>query len=483
MSEKKYIGFDLGAESGRCFVALLRDGKITLTGVHRFPTHQVRFLNSLHWNAPALADELLAGLQKAGNQFGAHFDGIGVDTWGVDYLLIDKDDRMLGLPYHYRDDRTDQIMDEAFRIVPREAFYQSTGTQFARYNTVFQLLAEKKTKTNLLNTAQTLLFMPDFLTFVLTGKKIAEYTIASTSGLIDPIQRNWNWPLLDALGLPKTIFPAMVEPGTFVSPLAKEIADRCGLGDGIPVFAGAGHDTAAAVASVPGGEYSWAFLSSGTWSLMGVEVDKPIMTLEAMQHNFSNEGGLQGTTRFLKNILGLWPLQECRKYWAQKGTGYSYEQLTRLAQDYGYAHAGIDFDDPRFLKPGDMPNKIIDYLQETKQKTSDEPGFITRVILESLAISYRSTMAELEQLTGKSIPILHAVGGGIQNELLNQMAADAIEREVIAGPVEGTIFGNIGTLAMAAGDVRNLAEWRTVVKNSVQPRTYTPSGRSDYWKH
>ena len=480
MNEKKFIGFDLGAESGRCVVVVIADGKIILNEVHRFKTHNVKLLDGLHWDVLAIFKELITGLQKAKENFGTHFDGICIDTWGVDYVLVDAENRILGFPYHYRDDRTDFIMAEAFNVLSKEELYNNTGIQFAQYNTIFQLLAEKKNKLNLLNVADKMLLMPDFFIFLLTGIKTAEYTIASTTGLIDPILRDWNWKLIDMFGFPRNIFPSIIEPGTFVSKLTKEIAVETGLDKSIPVYASAGHDTASAVASVPAGNNSWAFLSSGTWSIMGIVSNEPIITPEAMNYNFSNEGGIQGTTRFLKNLIGMWPIQECKRYWSQRGNDFSYESLAELALNYGNANAWIDLNDNRFLKPGDMPAKVLSYLDETKQTAIDDVGFIVRVILESLAFNYKTTFEQLEKVSNKKIDVLHAVGGGIQNELLNQMTADAINRKVIAGPIEGTIIGNCGVAAVASGAVNNLYEWRKMISISFAIKEYIPTNEKYY---
>ncbi|MDP3580304.1 MAG: rhamnulokinase family protein [Ignavibacteria bacterium] len=482
MKESKFIGFDLGAESGRCVVTLINDGEIILKEVHRFKTHTVNYFNSLHWDVLAIYNELLTGLQKAKEQFGTSFDGIGIDTWGVDYVLVDSENRILGYPYHYRDDRTDSMMDDAFKIIAKEELYKNTGIKFAQYNTLFQLLAEKKAKLNLLSVADKMLLMPDFFIFLLTGKKIAELTIASTTSLIDPVSRDWNWQLIDLFGFPRNIFPTIVEPGTFVATISKEIANRIKLDERAPVFASAGHDTACAVESIPAVNSSWAFLSSGTWSIMGIVSEKPIITLESLNYNFSNEGGVQGTTRFLKNIIGLWPLQECKRFWSQRGIDNSYEQLVELAFNFGSANAWIDLNDNRFLKPGDMPLKVVSYLKETNQNFKNDVGFIVRVILESLAFTYKFSIDQLEKVSDKKIDVLHAVGGGIQNELLNQLTADAIGRKVIAGPIEGTTIGNIGMIAVASGAVKNLAEWRSISSRSFPVKEYLPCNE-DYFKN
>jgi len=473
-TEMKFIGFDLGAESGRCVVALLNEENVVLHEVHRFSTHNVRYQNGFHWDVLAIYQELIEGLRKAKKEFGRNYDGIGIDTWGVDYALIDSDERLLGYPYHYRDDRTDTIMEEAFKVVPQEVIYKQVGIQFAQFNTLFQLLAEKKTKLNLLKYADKMLLMPDLLNFFLTGKRKAEYTIASTTSLIDPTTRDWHWGLLSSFNIPTQIFPEVVEPGTFLGPLLESISLKLGLDLNIPVFASAGHDTASAVVSVPAKGNSWAFLSSGTWSLMGVETDKPILTQDAMRYNFTNEGGVENTTRFLKNIIGLWPIQECKRYWSEQGKELTYQQLADLAQEENSVNAWVDLNDSKFLKAGEMPNKVLKYLKETDQHYKDNVGFIIRVILESLAYSYKVTLKQIEEVTEEKIEILHTVGGGIQNELLSQLTADAIGRPVIAGPIEGTVIGNIGVVAIASGAVKTLSDWRNIVSQSFGTKKYLP---------
>lgn len=473
-NEKGFIGFDLGAESGRCVVATIRDHKIALEEVHRFRTHSIRYENGFHWDILAIHEEIIEGLAKAQKAFGPDFAGIGVDTWGVDYVLVDEEDRVLGYPYHYRDDRTDHIMEEAFKIVPKETIYQKVGVQFAQFNTLFQLLAEKKRKLNLLNVANKMLLMPDYLSFMLSGNKKAEFTIASTTGIADPNTRNWSWELIEEFGLPRNIFPEMVEPGANLGTLLPSIAAKTGLNPALPIIACAGHDTASAVVSVPASDGRWAFLSSGTWSLLGVELKKPILSLQSMKYNFTNEGGVDRTTRFLKNIIGLWPVQECRRRWLEKGNDYTYPQLIAMAKEVAFVGSWVDLSDPRFLKAGEMPEKIISYLLETGQAVRSDVGFLVGVILESLAFSYRTTMREIEDVTGNNIEQLHAVGGGIRNELLAQYTADAIGRPVLAGPIEGTIVGNIGVQAVATGSVSSYQEWRKVVANSFDLKIYRP---------
>jgi rhamnulokinase len=479
----RFIGFDLGAESGRCIVATLAEGRITLEEVHRFPTHNVRYEGGFHWDILAIVREIVEGLTKARKAFGSRFEGIGVDTWGVDYVLTDTEGRVLGYPYHYRDGRTDGIMERAFAVVPKQTQYEAVGIQFMQFNTIFQLFAESERRLNLLTVAGKMLLMSDYLNFVLSGKAVADFSNASTTGLADPRTRDWCWRLIDAFGFPRTIFPPIVEPGTRLGGILPGLAAATGIDPSTPVFASAGHDTASAVVSVPAGAGRWAFLSSGTWSLMGMELNAPALTPKAMSYNFTNEGGIQGTTRFLKNIIGLWPVQECRKSWKENGQEFSYAQLTELAKKEGPANAWVDLSDPRFLKPEEMPGKIMSYLRETRQPAKDTVGFITRVVLESLAYTYRRTLRELEEVVGEKIGTLHAVGGGIQNELLVQFTSDALGIPVLAGPVEGAIVGNIGVQAIASGLVQDLRSWREIVGTSFQPKRYMPEHPSYFDAH
>ena len=335
-AEKRFIGFDLGAESGRCIVATLRDGLLTLDEVHRFTTHNVRYGGGFHWDVLAIVEEIVEGLAKAGKAFGPRFDGIGVDTWGVDYVIVDADGRVLGYPYHYRDSRTDGMMAKAFGIVPKKELYAAAGIQFQQFNTVFQLLAESGRTLNLLDLGGTVLLMPDYLNYILSGARKAEFTIASTTGLADPRTRGWSWDLVDRFGFPRSIFPppcrARDAPG-HSPPLARLcLGDRSRHGS-LRKHRARHRLRRRLCPRFQGG--SWAFLSSGTWSLMGVEIKAPLLTDEAMKCNFTNEGGIRGTTRFLKNIIGLWPVQECRRYWMENGNEFTYARLAELARAEG----------------------------------------------------------------------------------------------------------------------------------------------------
>jgi len=481
--EKSYIAFDLGAESGRCVVGELKQDILELHEIHRFPTHTVTYNRDLYWDILAVFEEMKIGLSRAVQKFGANFDGISVDTWGVDYVLLDRGGRLLGYPHHYRSSRSDGMMEKAFEVVPKEEIYSCTGIQFMQINTLYQLLSEKEQQLNLLDVADHFLLMPDFFHYVLSGRKKAEYTIVSTTQLSDPRSRNWSWELIQRLGLPERIFLEVVEPGTVLGCLLPELAEKTGIQAQTPVIAGASHDTAAAVASVPASQGSWAYLSSGTWSLMGVELESPLINQQSLMRNFTNEGGVLGTTRFLRNIMGFWILQECRRAWEKDGKAYDYSTLVRFASQEQPVEAWVDPNDTRFLQPGDMPEKILSFLKETGQTRKNEIAWITRCILESLAFKYRMTFIELEELTGKPIERLHVVGGGIRNELLCQMTADAINREVVAGPVEGTVVGNIGMQAIATGHLTGIEVLRNVVRKSFDLKSYQPKEPAYWEKH
>jgi rhamnulokinase len=473
MPDKKFISFDIGAESGRCVVASLRNNRILLDEVHRFPTHNIKYVYGFYWDILAIYKEIITGLKNAQKKFGSEFESIGIDTWAVDYVLIDDDGRILGYPYHYRDDRTEFMMEKAFQILPKEKIYEKTGIQFAQFNTLFQLLSEKYRKSNFLNFADKMLLIPDFLNYLLTGQKKSEFTNSSTTNLLDLKTKNWSWELIDAFDFPRKIYPEIVAPGTVLGKILPSIAEQTELSKNVSVTAVASHDTASAVVSVPALNNNWAYLSSGTWSLIGIELKEPVVTSQAMEYNFTNEGGYN-SIRFLKNIVGLWTLQECRRYWQEKSQIYSYPELVSLAIDCGHANAWIDLNDIRFLKAGEMPEKIIKFLNETEQIVKPNVGFITRVILESLAFSYKFAIDEIKIVTGKKIDSLHVVGGGIKNELLMQLTADALNCNVITGPVEGAIVGNIGVQAIASGAIADIHTLRMITADSFQLKKFEP---------
>ena len=476
---KNYVAFDLGAESGRAIVGRLGHKKLTLEDVHRFPNGPVRVLNSLHWDVLRLWSEMKQGLAACAQKTDGDVAGIGVDTWGVDFGLVGRGDVLLGNPYHYRDSRTDGMLDEAFKRVPRDEIFRQTGIQFMQINTLFQLLSMVVNGSPLLDAARTLLMIPDLLNFMLTGRKASEFTIATTSQAYDPRQAAWAKPLFEKLGIPLAIMPEIIQPGTEVGPLLGSVADEAGLGT-VPVIAPPCHDTASAVAAVPAQGDDWAYISSGTWSLMGAELAEPIINDKSLEANFTNEGGVGGTFRFLKNIMGLWLVQECKRTWARAGEDLSYDQTTYMAASAKPFQAFVDPDDPSFVSIGDMPGRIQAYCEKTGQRKLEEKGDILRCALESLALTYRLVLDNLESVLGRQLEVVHIVGGGTQNKLLCQFAADAMRRPVVAGPVEATAIGNVMMQAIAQGEIASIEEGRELVGCSFEVSTYQPA-EGDAW--
>lgn len=472
---KNFLAFDLGAESGRALLGTLDAGKLSLKEIHRFANPNGRMNGHLHWNLLAQWEELKTGLRKVATS-GVKLDGIGVDTWGVDFGLIARTGVVLGNPYMYRDSRTDGIMDVAFKTVPRADMYQRTGIQFMQFNSVFQLLAMTQAKHPTLEIADKLLFMPDLFNYLFSGVAKVEFSIASTSQMIDPRTGNWAADMLEKLSLLTRLLPEIVPSGTILGPLKGDVAKECGVTSAIPIIAPATHDTASAVAAVPAsaGPNDWCYISSGTWSLMGVELDKPLINEKTLQYNYTNEGGVGGTIRFLKNIMGLWLVQECRRHWQREGKEFSYAELTSLAAAATPRLSLINPDHAPFASPGDMPIKIAEFCKQTKQTPPADVGATVRCCLDSLALTYRRTLEGLEDILGRKLSTIHIVGGGTQNELLTQMTADATGRTVIAGPVEATAIGNILVQAMATGDVKSLADARAIVRNSFDVKHYEP---------
>ncbi|MGB7160863.1 MAG: rhamnulokinase family protein [Tepidisphaeraceae bacterium] len=476
MAGRNFLAFDLGAESGRAVLGTLENGRLTLAEKHRFANPTGRMNGHLHWNLLAQWEELKTGLKNVAG--GPPISGIGVDTWGVDYGLIGRVGNVLGNPYHYRDARTDGVMERTFKKVPREQIFEATGIQFMQLNTLFQLMAMREQTSQALDIAETLLFMPDLFNFLFTGVRKAEFSIASTSQMYDPRKRDWARPMLEQLGIPTRILPEIVPSGTVIGPLTRDVAAECGVGE-IPVIAPAGHDTGCAVAAVPvegGGERGgdWCYISSGTWSLMGVELPEPVINEKSLRYNYTNEGGVGGTIRFLKNIMGLWLVQECRRHFKKDGYEHTYAELTQMAGRAKGFGALIDPDHAPFLSPGDMPLKIDRFCELTKQPKPSNRGDYIRTCLDSLALTYRRTLEGLEDILGRKLNTIHIVGGGTQNELLSQMTADACNRVVIAGPVEATAIGNILVQAMATGDVKSLADARAIVRQSFDVKRYEP---------
>jgi rhamnulokinase len=466
-----YLAFDLGAESGRAMLGTLDGGRLEIEELHRFANTPVRVFDALYWDTLRLWHEIQRGLAIAGRERRLRLDGIGIDTWGVDFALLGADGALADNPRHYRDARTNGVMEKVFSVAPRAEVFAQTGIQFMQINSLYQLYALKLAGSPALEAARTLLFMPDLLNYWLTGVARAELTIASTSQFYDPRKKTWARDLLERLGLPTHILPEIVAPGTRLGALLGSVAEAAGLG-AVPVYATGCHDTASAVAAVPAEGANWCYISSGTWSLMGAELDEPVIDERVLVQNLTNEIGAGGKVRFLKNIAGLWLLQECRRAWALEGAGpqYTYEELTRLAGEAGPARALIDPD--AFLEPGDMPRKIAEHCRARGLAPPETPGEFTRMILESLAERYRQVLESLETLAGRRFEAIHIVGGGSRNALLNQLVADATGRTVIAGPSEATAIGNVLIQAIGAGELSGLEEARAVVRRSFAVQVY-----------
>jgi len=474
-----FLALDLGAESGRAMLGQFDGQRIRLSEVHRFPNGPVRLPDGLHWDALRLWTEIKRGLALAAQEHGVDLAGVGLDTWGVDFGLLDRGGALISNPYHYRDSRTDGMLDEAFRRVPRVEIFEQTGIQFMQINSLYQLLAMVVGRSPVLGIAETFLTMPDLFNYWLTRRKVCELTIATTTQCYDPRKGDWARPLLERLDIPTHIFPEIVAPGTILSELLPAVADEVGLGK-VPVIAPACHDTGCAVAAVPAEGVDFVYISSGTWSLMGAELSEPVINEQSLAFDLTNEGGVGGTFRFLKNIVGLWLVQECRRTWARQGEEISYDDLSQMAAQAHPFQSVVDPDYSEFLKPGDMPARIRAFCQMTDQPVPQNKGAIIRCALESLALKYRWVLERLEEILDRRLQPIHIVGGGTQNRLLNQFTADATSRRVIAGPIEATAVGNVITQAMALGYITSLEEARQVVRNSFDLVAYEPAGESGW---
>jgi rhamnulokinase len=474
MSGSKFLAFDFGAESGRTIIGMINDGGISLQEIHRFPNKQVEIGGHLHWDFQYLFGQLKHGLRLSIEKGHSDIRSIGVDTWGVDFGLIGKDGILLEDPYAYRDSRTDGMMDRVFEKITREKIYSITGIQTMQINTLFQLYSANVKQGELLKESDALLFMPDLFNYFLTGKKCSEYTIASTSQLLDASKKNWDETLFRTLGLPIRIMQPIVQPGTIVGKLLPEIAEEAGLKETVDVVAVGCHDTASAVAAVPSQSENWGFISSGTWSLIGIESDRPYLSKDALRNDFTNEGGVDNKIRFLRNVTGLWLLQECRRSWEKQGDRLDYIELSKLAGEAQTLKCRIDPDDPFFLHPPDMPEAIQEYCERTNQPVPDAKGEFVRCILESLAFKYRNVVDRIKTITGKRIERLHIVGGGSQNDLLNQLTSNACGIPVAANPVEATALGNIIVQALAKNILPSLQKARELVAHSFPVKWYEP---------
>jgi rhamnulokinase len=504
-----YLAIDLGASSGRAMLGCFDGAKLTLEELHRFENGPVRLGDGLYWDALRLFEQIKAGLARC-TQRGIQLDAVGIDTWGVDFGLM-AGNELLSTPRHYRDPRNTPAMEQTLARVPRAEIYQHTGIQFLPFNTLFQLAGVARHTPRLLELADRLLFMPDLFAYWLTGAMATEPTIASTSQMLDPRTAQWSRELLKKVGLPARLLPAIEATGSIAGTLLPHVAAEVGQ-SGLTVIRTASHDTAAAVVAVPmvegregipagpgvrkdsrtsgnpkskiqnpkcvaGGKHvaaNWAYISSGTWSLIGVELPAPLINADALAANFTNELGVGGTVRFLRNVAGLWLVQESQRAWAAQGQSYTHEQLAQMAAAAPAFAAFVDPDDARFAEPGDAPARIRDFCADTGQPAPETPGAVVRCVLESLALKYRRVLGTLERLIGRTIDVLHVVGGGSRNGLLNQFTANATGKPVIAGPVEATAAGNLMVQALAQGRVSSPAEIRQVIAASSDLRRYEP---------
>ena len=477
MAGKRILAFDFGASSGRAILATYDGEKIKMEEVHRFSNDPVTVCGTFYWDVLRLFFEIKQGITKAVHQGG--FDAIGIDTWGVDFGLLDKKGRLLNNPVHYRDTRTMGMMDKVFQTVPQKELYDETGIQMARLNTIFQLYSLVQNEPETLSLADTMLLMPDLFAYLLTGVKRAEYTEVSTTQMLNPKTGDWHYELLEKLGIPTRILPKIIDAGETYGLLSDEICEELGCPK-VPVIAVATHDTGSAVASVPSQKDDFIYISCGTWSLFGTELSAPVINDTTSRFNLTNESGFGRTTRMLKNIMGLWLIQESRRQWIREGFDVSYADLEREALEAEPFRCFINPDDPSFELPGNQPRRVQEYCERTGQTVPQTRGEIMRCIYESLAMKYRATFQQIREVTGKSYETIHMIGGGTKDRLLCQMTADACNTPVIAGPIEATAMGNIAVQLIALGEFSGLKEARSVIANSELPKSYTPADTAAY---
>jgi len=475
----KVLGFDYGASSGRAMLGTFDGKKITLEEVHRFSNDAVKINGTMYWDILRLYHELKTGIIECKRKGHGDISAIAIDTWGVDFGLLDEDGVLLQNPIHYRDKRTDGMIEEAIKMVDKTEIYDRTGIQFMQFNTIYQLLALSKNNPKLLDKTKKMLFIPDLLNYFLTGEMHSEYSIASTSQMINLDKRDWDKQLLEKLEIPTHFLTDIIESGTLVGNLKEEVCDEVGI-KSIPVIAVAAHDTGSAVISAPAKNDNFAFLSSGTWSLLGTELKKPITSKKSFEMDYSNEGGFNKTIRFLKNIMGLWIYQECRKQWNKEGNTATFDELEDDAKLREPFKCLIDPDNKMFYHHGHMPEKVQEFCKNTGQYVPIHKGEIVRCIMESLALKYRYVYERLEDVANHKIPKLHIVGGGCKNIMISQFTANALNREVTTGPIEATATGNIVAQLIALGEIKNLDHAREVIRNSFEIKTYKPEN-SKMW--
>jgi len=481
----KFIAFDIGASSGRTIVGTLENNVIQLDEIYRFQNRRLQIDNSLCWNVLQLYKNILNGLKKYVEKYGSNTKGIGIDTWGVDFVLLDKNDEMIGYAHHYRDSRTQGVLEEIFKIIPKEEIFSETGIQFMDINSIVQLYSMVLNDLPKLSITDTFLMVPDYLNFLLSGKKLTEYSIATTSQLFNPTKNEWAYHLIERLDFKSNWFQKVIPSGSILGNIKDYVSNEVGLANDTKIIAPACHDTGSAVAAVPVDmdKYSsgeWAYLSSGTWSLLGVELNKPLINNKVLKYNFTNEGGLNNSIRFLKNVTGMWIIQECKRIWENEGKEFDWEDIVSEAKKAPKFQYLIDPNNPIFLNPKNMIATIQNFCKDQNQQQPESIGEISRTIFESLAFKYKEVIEYLEELIGKSIKILHVIGGGASNNLLNQFTANVLGIPIKVGPVEATAMGNILIQAYALGEINNINELRTIVHNSSEIKTFTPRNTEEW---
>ncbi|MCX7705211.1 MAG: rhamnulokinase [bacterium] len=482
MKNSHFLAVDLGAESGRVMLGFIENGKLQIKEVHRFPSHRIQIDRHLFWDAPAIFSEIKNGLKSVS---GMQIAGIGVTTWGVDHAFIDRNGILISLPFHYRDRRTENVMEKAFTTVSKQEIFKKTGIQFMPINSLFQVYATKIQTPWILSSAYRMLFIPDLLNFWLCGSTASEFTIASTSQMLNPMKKkykprgDWAKDILRKLGIPTHFLPDIVPPGKKLGILSKYIQEETGISK-VPIYSVCCHDTASAVFAVPSSTDKWGYISSGTWSLLGKEIDQPLINDDVLEYNFTNEGGYGGKIRFLKNIMGLWIWQECRRQWdMEHNRKFSYTELGEMAAKEKPFQSLIDVNNSMFLFAGNMVEKIQRFCKITNQRVPQTIGEISRTILESLALEYRFHLERMESIAGK-IDVLHIVGGGSQNKVLSGFTASSTGKKVLCGPVEATAIGNIGVQMIAAKIIKNHQEFRELVAKSFPLIEYNPQNQTEW---
>lgn len=473
METTKMLAFDLGASSGRAILGTLSSGKLQLEEIHRFPNEPVEVNGNLYWDVLRLFHEIKQGILKCVHQGHADIFSIGVDTWGVDFGLLDEQGNLLGNPSHYRDKRTNGMSEKISELISDDELYNITGIEPMWFNTILQIYSMKQSNSPLLKEAKTLLLTPDLINYFLTGEKVTEYSIASTTQMLDAKSHQWSEKIIDTLSLPKEIFTKVVNTGSVIGVLSKSICEELGVKNP-KVIATAGHDTQSAIAAVPASSDDFVYINSGTWSLMGIETDKPVINDLSKTLSFTNEGGAAGKITLLKNIMGLWIIQECKRQWDREGEKLNFAELEKMALETTPFYAFIDTSNELFISPGNMPERIKEYCKATGQNIPESKGQIVRCIAESLAMKYRVTVENLEKMLDKKINSINMIGGGIKDKMLCQFTSNATALKVEAGPVEATAIGNLMIQAMALGKVKDLNEIRTVVKASISIDFYEP---------